>query len=211
MLAGVTIVDPLTTWIEPDRRARGGRDDPARSRSCAARRASRPAPRSARIRLRSTPTIGARCDRRAVLLPSPWNGPRRVLEGGHLRGDQELTYRRPHEGASPVVHRRRRHRRRTRTSAPARSRRTSPHRPGRAQGAARRSGATSGPASTMASSRPSEVGDGAWIAAGSVITQDVPADALGDRPPTPGEQGGVCSPSARRLSSFFPVSRRRSS
>ena len=51
---------------------------------------------------------------------------------------------------------------------------------------------------------PVEVGDGAWIAAGSVITKDVPADALGDRPAAPGEQGGICSPSARATELVLP-------
>ena len=35
---------------------------------------------------------------------------------------------------------------------------------------------------------PVRVGDGAYVAAGSVITENVPADALGDRARTPGQQ-----------------------
>ena len=118
-------------------------------------------------------TSGAHAVDRAVLLPSPRHGPRRVLQGGHLRGDQELTHRRPHEGAAPVVHRRRRDRRghehrRRRRSPP--TTRTSPGEPkGRTTiGSNVRTGIHNGFVA------PVEVGDGAWIAAGSVITKDVP-------------------------------------
>ena len=48
---------------------------------------------------------------------------------------------------------------------------------------------------------PVEVGDGAWTAAGSVITKDVPPDALGSRASPPGKQGGLCRSTPGRLSS----------
>ena len=110
MLAGVTIVDPQTTWIEPGRRARAGHDHPAVHRApghdeCRDRRGDRPARRRGRHRGRT------RCAGRAVLLPSPRNRPGGRSQGGHVRGDQELAHRRAHEGAAPVVHRRRRDRR----------------------------------------------------------------------------------------------------
>ena len=38
---------------------------------------------------------------------------------------------------------------------------------------------------------PVTVGQGAYVAAGSTITDDVPAGALGDRPRPAGEQGGL--------------------
>ena len=109
MLAGVTIVDPQTTWIEPTVELEAGLDDSsvhraARRDSCRDRRRSRLEHRCDRRAHR------IRRDRRPVLLPSPWDGPRRVLQGGHLRGDQELTDRRPHESAAFVVHRRCGHR-----------------------------------------------------------------------------------------------------
>ena len=76
MLAGVTIVDPETTWIEAGRRARARRDDPSVHGAAAARRqVARGAgrrPARGRRRRRDRP----RGDRRAVLLPSPRNGPR---------------------------------------------------------------------------------------------------------------------------------------
>ena len=110
MLAGVTIVDPATTWIERDGRDRGGRRRPS---------VHRPARRDAGRRGRRDPPARGRdrrhdrggCDRRAVLLPSPRHRPGRPGEGRHLRGDQELAHRAADEGAPSLVHRRRRDRR----------------------------------------------------------------------------------------------------
>ena len=98
MLAGVTIVDPQTTWIEPTVEIEPDVDDPAVHDPARRDARRRPAPRSARTRSRSTPTSGASANVGPVLLPSPRDGPRRVLQGGHLRGDQELTDRRPDQG-----------------------------------------------------------------------------------------------------------------
>ena len=176
MLAGVTIVDPQSTWIEPQVELE---PDTTIHPFTVLRGATRVAtgaeigPNTVAIDTH----VGARRDCRPILLPSPRDGPRRVLQGGHLRGDQELTDRRPHESAASVVHRRRRRSATTRTSAPARSRPTSPHQPGAPKGRTTigsnvRTGIHNGFVA------PIEIGDGAWIAAGSVITKDVPADAL---------------------------------
>ena len=105
MLAGVTIVDPETTWIEPDVEL-----EPDVTihpfAICAARPASRPARRSCRTPSPSTRTSGPmRRSARSVTF-APERSSRRVLQGGHLRGDQELDASATNEGASPVVHRR---------------------------------------------------------------------------------------------------------
>ena len=76
MLAGVTILDPATTWIEPDGRARGRTPSSIRSPSLrgldAGRRGSRDRPARGRDRRRDRPRSGGR----ALLLPSPRNGAR---------------------------------------------------------------------------------------------------------------------------------------
>ncbi len=54
--------------------------------------------------------IGDRAKRRAVLLPAARHGPARGVQGRHVRGDQELRRGPGHEGAPPLLHRRRRHR-----------------------------------------------------------------------------------------------------
>ena len=152
MLAGVTIVDPSDDLDRADRRARARRRRSIRSPSCAAPRAS---PTGAEIGANTVAIDAAhrgRRDRRALLLPSPRHGPRRVLQGGHLRGDQELdasaTERRCRTCRTSATPRSAR----TRTSAPARSPPTSRTSPA-SRRAARRSAATSGPGSTMASLR----------------------------------------------------------
>ena len=151
MLSGVTIVDPATTWIEPTVELepdvvvqpftylRG-------NTKVAGRRRDRREHRRHRYARRSLSR------HRPLLLPSPRNGPRRVFQGGHLRGDQELEDRGSHQGAPSLVHRRRRHRR------GHERRRRRDHRQLRAPAragprAAPRSAATSGPRSRMASSR----------------------------------------------------------
>ena len=85
-----------------------------------------------------------------------------------------------------------------------------PHQPGRPKGRTRigenvRTGIQNGFVA------PVEVGDGAWIAAGSTITKDVPAGRARGRACAPGEQGGICRSAAERLSSCFPASTTRSS
>ena len=118
-----------------------------------------------------------RSDRRPILLPSSWHCPRSGFEGGYLRGDQELTHRDAAQrcrtsrtSATPRSAR-------TRTSAPARSLRTSPTAPASPKGRTKigknvRTGIQNGFVA------PVEVGDGAWTAAGTMVTKDVPPDAL---------------------------------
>ena len=129
MLAGVTIVDPATTWIEPTvmlepdavvhpftvlrgatTRRRGRRDRAPRGRG---RRRDRSGAR----------LVGPFC----YLRPGTVLGA--AVQGGHVRRDQEHAARRRHEGAAPLVHRRRGDRRRGRTSAPAAITANYPHQP----------------------------------------------------------------------------------
>ena len=154
MLAGVTIVDPATTWIEPDVEIEPDVDDPPVRRPPRPHAGRDAAPRSTPTRVAVDAEIGTGAIGRPILLPSPRNGPRGGFEGGNLRGDQELTHRAADEGAAPVVHRRRRHRRgheHRRRRDHRELRRTSPASRRAGRGSAR----TSGPASTMASSPPS--------------------------------------------------------
>ena len=94
MLAGVTIVDPQTTWIEPTVEIEP--DTTINPFVVAARAgpASPPARRSTRTPSSSTRRSAA--DALAgtnVLLPSAGHRPRARLEGGDIRGDQELSDR----------------------------------------------------------------------------------------------------------------------
>ena len=92
MLAGVTIVDPATTWIEPTVSSRPTHRAPvhraARRDEGRGGRRDRPARGRGRRRDRRG------CDRGAVLLRSPRNGARRAREGRHVRGAQERPGRR---------------------------------------------------------------------------------------------------------------------
>ena len=204
MLAGVTILDPASTWIEagvelePDatvhpftvlrgttRVAGGSRDRPARGRD---RRRDRP-----------------RSGRRALLLPSPWNGARAALEGRDVRGAQEgprsakgRRCRTSRTSATPRSGR-------ARTSAQARSPRTSRTSPG-CRRARRRSARNVRVGVDTVFVAPVTVGDDAWTAAGSVVTDDVPDNALAGFPPAPGQQGGTRW-KAERLSRRSPGSR----
>ena len=138
MLAGVTIVDPASTWIDADVEI-----EPTPSiEPGTTLRGAHPRRRAARIigphttlidstrrRRRSRVLhsylveceVGDGCQVGPVRLPAPGRRRSRGREGRHLRRDQELEDRRGGEGAAPVLRRRRRRRRRRRTSAPARS------------------------------------------------------------------------------------------
>ena len=96
MLAGVTIVDPASTWIDPTVDARARRRRPSRSPSCAARRRSPRAPRSARTWSRSTRAIGAG----ALVGPFCYLRPGTVLEDAAKAGTfVEIKNSRIGEGA----------------------------------------------------------------------------------------------------------------
>ena len=202
MLAGVTIVDPATTWIEPDVEIEPDVTIHPVRRPARAHPRSRPAPRSCPHVVAVDAEIGAG----AIVGPFCYLRPGTVLEANSKAGTfVEIKNSRigsTHQGASPLVPWRRRdrrgheHRRR-------RDHRELPAPPGQPKGRTTigknvRTGVQN------AFVAPVEVGDGAWIAAGSVITKDVPPDALADRPRPAGEQGGVCSPAPGRLSSCFP-------
>ena len=192
MRAGVTVVDPATTWVdadvtlEPDvtllpvastctarpRVAAGADDRPADD----ADRHRRSAPRArvertvARQAPRSAPT--SRSAR------SPTCGRARVLaDGVHIGTYVELKNSdvgAGHEGAAPVLRRRRDDRRAHATSARPRCSSTTTASPSTAAsiGDHVRTGADN------MFVAPVEVGDGAYTAAGSVITEDVPPGAM---------------------------------
>ena len=186
---GVTIVQPRvdrrSTSTVDDRPRHGDRavHRPARRR---ARRRRRIGPSTTLVDTRSatahgcTPTSSTRRSRTASTI-----GPYVHLRGGtvlrarregrHVRRDEELRHRRGHEGPAPLLPRRR----------------------DVGRGHEHRRGATSPPTTTARDKHPTTigadvktgvdttfvapvtVGDDAVIAAGSVITEDVPPDALG--------------------------------
>ena len=175
MLAGVTIVDPQTTWIEPRSSSSPTRRS-TRSRSSAARRASPPALRSAPNTVAIDTHVGAG----ATVGPFCYLRPGRSSASPPRRAPSWRS--RTHGSATA------RKCRICRTSATPRSATTRTSAPGRSPPTSRTSpGAPKGRTTIGSNVRtgihngfvaPIEIGDGAWIAAGSVITKDVPADAL---------------------------------
>ena len=130
-----TIVDPRHDLDRRRRRARARRGRSTRSPSCAARRESPPAPRSARTWSRSTPRSAAD----ALVGPFCYLRPGTVLAAGAKAGTfveiKNTQRRRGRQGAAPVLHRATRRSARARTSAPGTSPPTS-----RTGPASRRSG-----------------------------------------------------------------------
>ena len=175
MLAGVTIVDPASTWIEPDVEIepdavvhpftviRG-------SSKVAAGADVRPARRAHR-RGRGRTRLGG-----PVLLPSPRNRARGGSESRHVRRDQERPHRQGREGPTPVVHRRRSHRGREQFGAGSITA-NFPHQEGLPKGKTTIGRNVRVGVNTVFLA-PVEVGDDAWTAAGSVIEEDVPPNAL---------------------------------
>ena len=106
--------------------------------------------------------VGARADRRPVLLPAPRHPARRRRQDRRLRRDQERRHRRRGQGAAPLLRRRRRdrrghqHRRRHDLRQLRRGRRST----------APPSAGTPGPAPTTRSSPRSTIGDGAGTGGG---------------------------------------------
>ena len=200
----MTIVDPTATWIEPSVEI----EPDVTIHPFIVLRGRTRIGAGAEIHAHTVAVdaeIGKRRDRRALLLPSPRNGPRRVFEGRHLRGDQELADRDrtkvPHLsyiGDADIGED-------TNIGAGAITANLA-HRPGEPK---QRTTIGSNVRTAIHNGfvAPVEVGDGAWIAAGSVITKDVPARRARRRARTPGEQGGVCSRGSGTSELVLPGSR----
>ena len=203
-----TIVDPASTWIEPRRRARAGRRRRSRSRSSAARRGSPPARRSARMPWSIDAEIGAEAlvGPFCYVRPGTVLGPRSkagtfvelkkaiIGEGTkvpHLSyiGDAEIGQD-TNIGAGSITA-------------------NFPHRPGQPKGKTTIGDNVRVAVDTMFVA-PVTVGDDAWTAAGSVVTDDVPDNALAGFPAKAGQQGGSRW-KAGRLSRRCPASRAASS
>ena len=181
MLAGVSIVDPSSTWIDPDVAARAGRRRASVHRPAGRDAGRRAAPRSARTRSPSTPrsapgaTVGPFC----YLRPGTVLGARskagtfvelkkaRVGEDAkvpHLSyiGDAEIGEG-TNIGAGSITA-------------------NFPHEPGQPKGRTTIGRNVRVAVDTMFVA-PVTVGDDAWTAAGTVVTDDVPDNALVGFPP----------------------------
>ena len=127
MLAGVTIVDPASTWIDADVEiAADARIEPGTSlRGATAVGAGSvvgplttlidtglgagvAVPHSYLVECE----VARRLQRRPLRLPAPRRRARARRQGRHLRRDQELAHRRRRQGPAPLLRRRRRRRRR---------------------------------------------------------------------------------------------------
>ena len=178
---------PATTWIDPTVELEPDCDDPpvhrpARRHARRPRRRGRPARR--RRRRRDRPRRAGR----PVLLPSPRNRAGGRREGRRVRGDQELAHRRTARRCHTSPTSETRTSARARTSAPGNITANYPHQPGKPKGRTTigrnvRTGVHN------AFVAPVEIGDDAWIGAGSVITEDVPPESLAVGAGAPGEQG----------------------
>ena len=121
MRAGVTVVDAGSTWIDVDVRiGRDARIEPGSSGETTVGDGALVGPHTTAIDSR----IGARAEVRVSWLQdaevqerakvgpfallAPGGGAARGVQGGDVRGDQELRYRGRGEGAAPLLHRRRR-------------------------------------------------------------------------------------------------------
>ena len=117
MLAGVTIVDPATTWIDADVELEA---DAVIHPFTVIRGKSRVAA-GAEVGPQVV-AIDAEIGPRAMVGPFCYLRPGAVLEAGasrDVRGNQEFAHRRRCEGAAPFLHRRRRYRRGTNIGAGA--------------------------------------------------------------------------------------------
>ena len=126
MDAGVAIFDPSSTWIEPGVEIEAD----AVVHPFTVLRGSTRVATGAEIGphvVAIDAEIGAGGAGRALLLPSPGDGPRAALEGRHVRGDQEVADRGGDQGAASLLHRRRgdrggnEHRRRDRSRRTSRT------------------------------------------------------------------------------------------
>jgi bifunctional UDP-N-acetylglucosamine pyrophosphorylase/glucosamine-1-phosphate N-acetyltransferase len=176
MLAGVTIVDPETTWIEPDVTIE---NDVVLHPFCYLRGATAVAS-GAEIRS-NVEAIDSRVGPGAVVGPFCYLRPGTVLgrdakAGTYVEiknsriGDRTKVPHLSYVGDAEIGDD-------TNVGAGAITA-NFPHKPGQPKGRTRiGSNVRTGVQNAFVA--PVEVGDGAWIAAGSVITEDVPADALG--------------------------------
>ena len=110
MLAGVTIVDPASAWIDPTVTC----EPDSIIHPFTVLRGSTSVANGAEIGphvVAIDTTIGRERAGRPVLLPSPRHRARGLGEGRHVRGAEEHRGRRGRQGATPLVHGRRGHRR----------------------------------------------------------------------------------------------------
>ena len=179
MLAGVTIVDPATTWIEPGVELEPDVDHPpvhGPARPTAVAAGAEIGPHAVAI----DAVIGT-VRSWAVLLPSPRNRPRAGSKAGTFVEIKNSRIGAADEGAAPLVHRRRRDRR-GHEHRGGQHHRELPARARPAEGPDHdRQNVRTGVHNAFVA--PVEIGDDAWIAAGSVITKDVPPGSLAGFPP----------------------------
>ena len=178
MRAGVGIVDPHATVIDVD--VEIGQDTMIEPFTTIAGTTRIGADCTVRHSYLARLRARGRRERRAVRLPAPGNRAARGREGRDVRGGQELRHRRRRENPASLLHRRRGRRRgdeprRGDDHRQLRRPRQAPHDVGQRR--------AHGVDTTLVA--PVAVGDDAYTAAGSVITEDVPAGALGDRARAP--------------------------
>ena len=170
----MTVVDQGRRGSRPTSRSRPTQSF-IRSRCCADGRSFAPAPRSVRVVV-----LDSEIGPGAVVGPFAYLRPGATIagggQGGGFRRGEELDARGARQGATPLLHRGRRDRRRHQYRRRAI---TANYRPEQHEEKQRTViGRDVHTSSDNVFVAPVEIGDHAWIAAGSTITEDVPPGAL---------------------------------